>query len=92
MLILFFLVIFQLKKVVLVQPVYSQNRPDDSVWLVVFKVGGTAPRGTIWTFGEALASKQSDGGVEIVKRGVGAITVKCDVGIGRKAWKTGRFN
>ena len=34
---------------------------------MVFKVGGTAPRGVILTFRWVLASKQSDGGVEIVK-------------------------
>ena len=35
---------------------------------VVFKVGGTAPPGEgIWTFRGELASKHSDGGVEIVK-------------------------
>ena len=39
-----------------------------------------------------LASKQLDGGIEIVKGGIGAITVKCDVGVSRKAGKTGRFN
>ena len=60
--------------------------------IVVFKVGGTTPGGAIRTFRRAMASKQSDGGRWNCEGGVGAITVKCDVGVGRKAGKTGPFN
>ena len=55
--------------------------------LVVFKVGGTTSRWGGYELSEGRWQVNSH-----CEGGVGAITVKCDVGVGRKARKIRQFN
>ena len=59
---------------------------------MVFKVDGTPLGGGDMNFQRGAGEKTVGWGRWNCEGGVGAITVKCDVGVGRKAGKTGRLN